>query len=112
MASHLVCIPAVTSCLGSAVATAVLPCLASIANARKSSARATCRLSTPLTPLSGYKPWPPSRSCHGLQVAYITIAGAYIKGAALDEAGATWTQKVAGAGYKQVPPHCRVWGKT
>ena len=34
----------------------------------------------------------------------MTIAGAYIKGAPLQEAGAKWTQKVAGAGYKQVPP--------
>jgi hypothetical protein len=36
-----------------------------------------------------------------MQVQYVTIAGRYIKGAALRGEG-TWSQKVAGAGYQQV----------
>ncbi len=35
------------------------------------------------------------------QVAYVTIAGRYIKGARLTDGDATWGQKLAGAGYQQ-----------
>ena len=35
-------------------------------------------------------------------MAYVTIAGKYVKGADLTDSSAKWTQKVAGAGYKQV----------
>jgi hypothetical protein len=34
-------------------------------------------------------------------VAYVTIAGRYIKGAPLTDPEATWGQKLAGAGYQQ-----------
>lgn len=37
-----------------------------------------------------------------LQIAYVTVAGKYLKGAGLREKGATWGQKVVGAGYAQV----------
>lgn len=42
------------------------------------------------------------------QIAYVTVAGKYLKGAGLREKGATWGQKVVGAGYAQVTPgqHC------
>ena len=36
-----------------------------------------------------------------LQVAYVTIAGNYVKGASLTDGSATWGQKIAGAGYQQ-----------
>ena len=32
----------------------------------------------------------------------MTIAGKYVKGAALTDGSATWGQKLAGAGYQQV----------
>lgn len=37
-----------------------------------------------------------------LQIAYVTVAGKFLKGAGLREKGATIGQKVVGAGYAQV----------
>ncbi len=37
-----------------------------------------------------------------MQVAYVTIAGKWVKGAALTDGSATWGQRAAGAGYAQV----------
>ena len=40
------------------------------------------------------------RECY-TQVAYVTIAGRYVKGASLTDSSASWGQKLAGAGYQQ-----------
>ncbi len=37
-----------------------------------------------------------------MQIAYVTIAGKWVKGAPLTDGSATWGQRVAGAGYAQV----------
>lgn len=44
------------------------------------------------------------------QIAYVTVAGKYLKGAGLREKGATWGQKFVGAGYAQVCGRPDVWG--
>lgn len=44
------------------------------------------------------------------QIAYVSVAGKWVKGARLREKGATWGQKVAGAGYAQVCGDASVWG--
>lgn len=44
-----------------------------------------------------------------LQIAYVTVAGKYLKGAPLRAKDATWGQKAVGAGYAQVPVHSALW---
>lgn len=44
------------------------------------------------------------------EIAYVSVAGKWVKGARLREKGATWGQKFAGAGYAQVCGDAAVWG--
>eukprot|EP00891_Asterochloris_glomerata_P003702 jgi/Astpho2/3702/fgenesh1_pm.00060_%23_5_t len=47
---------------------------------------------------------------HHAEVEYVTVAGKYIEGATLRQAGATVAQKLVGQGYKQVCGFADVWG--